>query len=84
MNIDVNDLKRIIAQVLQEMGGSDAPDPTPTPAPVGGGTATMPATAVGRLGLAPSGPAERGSDPKEVVIALSPASRPVTVMGSCR
>ena len=33
----------------------------------------MLATAVGKLHLAETGPAERSSDPKEVVIALSPA-----------
>ena len=33
----------------------------------------MPATASGKLTLAETGDAERGSDPKEVVIAVSPA-----------
>ena len=33
----------------------------------------MTATAAGKLTLAETGPAERGSDPKEVVVAVSPA-----------
>lgn len=75
MNIDEHALKQIIAQVIQEMapdqGGGTA---TSTPSvPSRGGTATMVATAAGKLSLAENGPAERGTDPKEVVIALSPA-----------
>ena len=76
MSIDVNTLKQIIAQVVQEMATEDqaATAPTPsTPSPTSGGTATMTATAAGKLTLAETGPAERGSDPKEVVVAVSPA-----------
>ena len=76
MSIDVNTLKQIIAQVVQEMATEDqaatAPAPS-TPSPASGGTATMTATAAGKLTLAETGPAERGSDPKEVVVAVSPA-----------
>lgn len=76
MSIDVNTLKQIIAQVVQEMATEDqaatAPAPS-TPSPASGGTATMTATAAGKLTLAETGPAERGADPKEVVVALSPA-----------
>ena len=76
MSIDVNTLKQIIAQVVQEMATEDqaatAPAPS-TPSPTSGGTATMTATAAGKLTLAEPGPAERGADPKEVVVAVSPA-----------
>ena len=76
MSIDVNTLKQIIAQVVQEMATEDqaatAPAPS-TPSPASGGTATMTATAAGKLTLAETGPAERGADPKEVVVAVSPA-----------
>ena len=76
MSIDVNTLKQIIAQVVQEMTAGDqaatAPAPS-TPSPASGGTATMTATAAGKLTLAETRPAERGSDPKEVVVAVSPA-----------
>ena len=78
MSIDVNTLKQIIAQVVQEMTAEDsaATPPAAEPAaaaPASGGTATMTATAAGKLTLAETGPAERGSDPKEVVVAVSPA-----------
>ena len=76
MDIDTNALKQIIAQVVQEMtaGESQAATPASPATPAGsGGTATMPATASGKLTLAETGDAERGSDPKEVVIAVSPA-----------
>ena len=76
MSIDVNTLKQIIAQVVQEMATEDqaatAPAPS-TPSHASGGTATMTATAAGKLTLAETGPAERGADPKEVVVAVSPA-----------
>ena len=78
MSIDVNTLKQIIAQVVQEMTAEDsaATPPAAEPAaaaPASGGTATMTATAAGKLTRAETGPAERGSDPKEVVVAVSPA-----------
>ena len=76
MSIDVNTLKQIIAQVVQEMTAEDSAAAAPassTPSPTSGGTATMTATAAGKLTLAETGPAERGSDPKEVVVAVSPA-----------
>lgn len=76
MSIDVNTLKQIIAQVVQEMATEDqaATAPAPSnPSPTSGGTATMTATAAGKLTLAETGPAERGADPKEVVVAVSPA-----------
>ena len=76
MSIDVNTLKQIIAQVVQEMATEDQAAPAParcTTSPTSGGTATMTATAAGKLTLAETGPAERGADPKEVVVAVSPA-----------
>ncbi len=76
MSIDVNTLKQIIAQVVQEMATEDQAATAPTsstPSPTSGGTATMTATAAGKLTLAETGPAERGADPKEVVVAVSPA-----------
>ena len=76
MSIDVNTLKQIIAQVVQEMATEDQAATAPTsstPSPTSGGTATMTATAAAKLTLAETGPAERGADPKEVVVAVSPA-----------
>ncbi|MDO5067295.1 MAG: propanediol/glycerol family dehydratase medium subunit [Propionibacteriaceae bacterium] len=72
MNIDVNTLKQIISQVIQEMAPDETASPTAS-SPSRGGTTTMVATAAGKLTLAENGEAERGTDPKEVVIALSPA-----------
>ena len=54
MSIDVNTLKQIIAQVVQEMTAEDSAATPPaaepaTAAPASGGTATMTATAAGKL-----------------------------------
>ena len=71
MSIDSSTLRQIIEQVVHEMTSED---PTANPAtPPAGGTATMTATAAGKLTLAETGDAERGTDPREVVIAVSPA-----------
>ncbi|PIF02825.1 MAG: propanediol dehydratase, partial [Propionibacterium sp.] len=77
--MDQNELRKIIEAVIAEMVATDESlgktvEPTPAGAkPLAGGTASMPAAAVGKVALAESGSAERGTDPKEVVIGLSPA-----------
>lgn len=64
MSIDQNTLKQIIEQVVREMSG-EAAAPSASSAP--------PESLAGRITVTETGPAERGTDPKEVVIALSPA-----------
>ena len=65
--MDEKTLKNIIEEVLKEFGQG------------GGGTATAVATAPsisaasGKLNISEAGPAERGTNPREVVIALAPA-----------
>ncbi len=68
MSIDTNTIRQVIEQVVREMAAV-----SPAAAPAAGGTSTMPATAAGKLTLAETGDAQRGTDPKEVVVALSPA-----------
>lgn len=65
MSIDQSTLKQLIEQVMREMA-AESPSAPP-------GTARSDAAPAGRIRLTESGPAERGTDPKEVVIALSPA-----------
>jgi len=62
MSIDQNTLKQIIEQVVREMSG-EAAAPSASSAP--------PESLAGRIIVIETGPAERGTDPKEVVIALS-------------
>ncbi|HSO70202.1 MAG TPA: propanediol/glycerol family dehydratase medium subunit [Arachnia sp.] len=65
MSIDQSTLKQIIEQVVREMAGEAAAAPT---------SPSIPAESLaGRITLTETGPAQRGTDPKEVVIALSPA-----------
>lgn len=73
-------LKSLIEQVIREVvsEAATAPTPAPTPAaepakPISGGVATMLPTTTGHLTIAEAGDAGRGTDPKEIVIALSPA-----------
>lgn len=61
--MDQETIRRIIAEVVKEM--AVAPSDAATTA-----TATLPADG---LTLTEVGPAERGADPKEVVVGLSPA-----------
>lgn len=70
--MDQATLKQIIEQVVREI--ADAPASAPvSPGPAAGGVATMTPTTAGHLTIAETGDAARGTDPKEVVIALSPA-----------
>ena len=73
--MDQATLKDLIAQVIRDVvAESVAPAAAPAAAtPVGGGVATMSPAAVGELRIAEAGDAQRGTDPKEVVVALSPA-----------
>lgn len=67
--MDEKTLKSIIEEVIKEF--------TQTPARPGGSVAapaaTSIATASGKLEITEEGPAERGTNPREVVIALAPA-----------
>lgn len=65
MSIDQNTLKQIIEQVVREMAGEASAAPSAPSA--------APESLAGRITVTETGPAERGTDPKEVVIALSPA-----------
>ncbi|MCL2780948.1 MAG: propanediol/glycerol family dehydratase medium subunit [Actinomycetia bacterium] len=68
--MDDKTLAAIIEDVMREMGlGGGSPAPA-----AGGRAASSPASAgAGKLRIAETGPAERGTSPREVVIALAPA-----------
>lgn len=70
--MDQATLKALIEQVVREVSQDAAATPSAAK-PTGGGVATMTPTAAGHLTIVETGDAERGTDPKEVVIALSPA-----------
>ncbi len=72
--MDQATIKRLVEEVVRELAAQSATaaPPTTTP-PARGGVATMAATSAGHLTIAETGDATRGTDPKEVVIALSPA-----------
>jgi len=67
--MDQATLKSLVEQVIREVVGGTASAPNPVTA---AGTAA-PAANVGELRIVEAGDAQRGTDPKEVVIALSPA-----------
>jgi propanediol dehydratase medium subunit len=70
--MDQATLKELIAQVIRD-GVTEAAAPAAAAAqPKAGGVATMSPTSVGDLRIAEAGEAQRGTDPKEVVVALSP------------
>jgi len=78
--MDEKTLKSIIDEVLKEMAlvGAGAP------APAGPAASSSVATATGKLSISEAGPAERGTNPREVVIALAPAfggRRQETIVG---
>ena len=62
--MDERTLRRIIEEVINEVAGHASTGGVSTAAPLGSG-ATCSVTEIG--------PAERGTDPREIVIALSPA-----------
>lgn len=71
MSIDTTTLRQIIEQVVAEVTAETkmtAPQEGGHPAPV-----ASPDSTAGKVIFTETGPAERGKDPKEVVIALSPA-----------
>ncbi len=70
--MDQATIKRLVEEVVRELAAQPAAAPT-TSQPARGGVATMTATTVGHLTIAETGEATRGTDPKEVVIAISPA-----------
>lgn len=73
--MDQATIKRLVEEVVRELVAQPAAQPADQPAarPTGGGVATMTPTTVGHLTIAENGDATRGTDPKEVVIAVSPA-----------
>lgn len=64
MSIDQSTLKQLIEQVMREMAAEALPQAA---------FAASSAAPASRISVTETGPAERGTDPKEVVIALSPA-----------
>jgi propanediol dehydratase medium subunit len=79
--MDEKTLKSIIDEVLKEMAlvGAGAPAPAGGPA-----VAASVSNASGTLSISEAGPAERGTNPREVVIALAPAfggRRQETIIG---
>lgn len=75
MTMDEKTIKNIIEEVLKELS-----------VPGGTAVATAPSvsTATGRLAISEAGPADRGTNPREVVIALAPAfggRRTETIIG---
>lgn len=68
--MDQATIKSLVEQVIREVVGDTASAPKSATAP--GGNAA-PAADVGDLRIVEAGDAQRGTDPKEVVIALSPA-----------
>ena len=72
--MDQATIKRLVEEVVRELAAQPAAAPSSAAAqPVGGGVTTMTPTTAGHLTLTETGDAARGTDPKEVVIALSPA-----------
>ncbi len=67
--MDQATLKSLIEQVIREV----VAESSGSAAPAGGGVATKTPTVAGNLSITETGDAQRGTDPKEVVIALSPA-----------
>lgn len=70
--MDQATIKRLVEEVVRELAGAQA-GAVATAAPEHGGVANMTPTTVGNLTITETGDAARGTDPKEVVIALSPA-----------
>ncbi|MCB0887703.1 MAG: propanediol/glycerol family dehydratase medium subunit [Propionibacteriaceae bacterium] len=70
--MDQATLKELIAQVIRDVVTEAAAPAAATAQPKAGGVATMSPTSVGDLRIAEAGEAQRGTDPKEVVVALSP------------
>ena len=70
--MDQATLKELIAQVIRDVVTEAAAPAAAAAQPKAGGVATMSPTSVGDLRIAEAGEAQRGTDPKEVVVALSP------------
>lgn len=71
--MDQATIKRLVEEVVRELAAQPAAATPSTTTVPRGGVASMPATTVGHLTITGTGDAPRGTDPKEVVIALSPA-----------
>lgn len=71
MQVNEDLVRKVIEEVIAEFAAQSAPTPAPEPTsavPAGG---ALPAGA--KLRFTEVGPAKRGTDPKEVVVALPPA-----------
>ena len=69
MQVNEDLVRKVIEEVIAEFAAQSAPAPEPAPAVPAGGA--LPAGA--KLRFTEVGPAKRGTDPKEVVVALPPA-----------
>lgn len=70
MQVNEELVRKVIEEVIAEFAAQGAPA-TPEPAPASPAGSALPAGA--RLRFTEVGPARRGTDPKEVVVALPPA-----------
>ena len=72
--MDQATIKRLVEEVVRELAAQPAAADTATVSkPARGGVTNMTPTTAGNLTISETGDAARGTDPKEVVIALSPA-----------
>ena len=71
--MDQATIKRLVEEVVRELAGQSEQGSVATATPPRGGVANMTPTTAGNLTISETGDATRGTDPKEVVIALSPA-----------
>lgn len=75
MNIDENTLRRVIEEVLKEMGVGEAPAAPAAPAAAAAPAAKTEPEVIpaGKLTITETGEATKGTSPDEVVIGLAPA-----------
>ena len=71
MQVNEDLVRKVIEEVIAEFAAQSAPTPAPEPAPAVPAGGALPAGA--KLRFTEVGPAKRGTDPKEVVVALPPA-----------
>ena len=71
MQVNEELVRKVIEEVIAEFAAQGAPAPAPQPAPAVPAGGALPAGA--KLRFTEVGPAKRGTDPKEVVVALPPA-----------
>ena len=71
MQVNEDLVRKVIEEVIAEFAAQSAPAPAPQPTPAVPAGGALPAGA--KLRFTEVGPAKRGTDPKEVVVALPPA-----------